>query len=169
MPFSLICKGRRQQHSPLVPRLFQFNSQQHLQELQVRQYFLGPNLCLKHLGSGLSLTRFNSQNVYKISDRTWPVELHLPGFASHISCPCHLCLGFLQQGEQDTTYPPWGIQLKTRCEATLSAEVGPSNPLMPRQALQALPPGSTSTGEQDRDSLTGHSNIHLSQSIKPLH
>lgn len=93
MPFSLICKGRRQQHSPLVPTLFQFNPKQLLQEHQVRQYFLGPNLCLKDLGSGLSFTRLNSRNVYKMSCRTrqsWLAEPHLPGFTFHTGNPHHL-------------------------------------------------------------------------------
>lgn len=49
MPFGLICKGRRQQHSPLVPTLFQFNPQQHLWELQVKQYSWDPTCVEKTL------------------------------------------------------------------------------------------------------------------------
>jgi len=93
---------------------FSSNPQQHLWELQVRQYFLGPNLCSKDLGPGLSFTRFNSRNAYKISygtQQTWLVEPHLPGHTSTLAVLITLWQGFLQQGEQGSTCPPQATQL----------------------------------------------------------
>lgn len=124
MPFSLICKSRRQQHSPLVPTPFQFNPQQHLRELQVRQYFLGPNLCLEDPGSGLSFTEFNSRSVYKISYRIWLVELHLPGSTFYASCPHHLVTGVPAVRRAGAHMPSPSHPVETCCETSSPAASG---------------------------------------------
>lgn len=70
--------------------------------------------------------------------------------------PITLWLGFLQQGE-----PPFPAESETQHD--------PRGAATHRQTGNALPHGHTSTAGQDRDSLTGHTNIHLSRSVKLLH